>query len=406
MSVAPTLDTPRAELTPSLSDRDLLDLLQPLRRHLHQHPEIGFALENTSQHVRAWLEAHGFTVTHPLAKTGFFVEIHGAHPGPMLGYRADMDALPIQDAKDAPYASAIPGRAHLCGHDAHTAIACGVAMLLRERRADLYGSVRVFFQPNEESAPSGAPVMIDDGVLEGLAAVFAVHVDPALSAGKFGLRVGPLTAAATMFDVRVKSGLAGHSARPHETVDTIWLATQILQQYYQLAGRVTDARKTSILTACRFQGGDAYNVIPSEVRFGGTLRTASRGTHRMLLEKLRRVAGALGALYGADVDVDFGETLPPVVNEPACIASVHRAAATRYGSESVRELTLPSMGGEDFSFYLEKIPGAMVRIGSSCSPETRYPLHHALFDLDETAMPLAARLMCDTLLDYAQAIEP
>ncbi|MEM8557579.1 MAG: amidohydrolase, partial [Bacteroidota bacterium] len=298
------------------------------------------------------------------------------------------------------YASAIPGRAHLCGHDAHTAIACGVALLLRERRDDLHGTVRVFFQPNEESSPSGAPLMIADGILDDVVTVFAVHVDPGLSVGKFGLRIGPLTAAATRFEVTVRSGQAGHSARPHETVDTVWLATQILQQYYQLAGRVTDARKTCIVTACRFQGGDAFNVIPSVVRFGGTLRTASRGTHRMMLEQMRRVAGSLGALYEADVDVDYDETLPPVVNDADCIELVRRVAAERYGPGSTRDLRLPSMGGEDFAFYLEKVPGAMVRVGSSCSPETRYPLHHALFDLDETAMVQAARLMSDTLVAF------
>jgi amidohydrolase len=380
-----------------LTDAQLQAVLSPLRRHLHQHPELGFEEHDTARHVRAWLEAQGFETHGPLARTGFFVEVAGALPGPAVGYRADMDALPVHDAKEVPYASTRPGVAHLCGHDAHMAIACGVALLLREMRDDLRGRVRVFFQPNEERAPSGAPALIADGVLDGLEAVYAVHVDPTLAVGRFGFREGALTAGCSPFVVRIYSSGVGHSARPHEAVDTVWLATQILTQFYQLAGRVTDARRTAVITCCVFRAGEAHNVVPDAVEFAGTLRCVDTDTMTALRDKMRRAAGALGALYGADVDVDYTDRLPPVVNHPGAVALARDAAADLYGADAVRDLPLPSMGGEDFAFYLERVPGAMVRVGSASGPETRYPLHHTRFDVDEGALPRAARLMAETL---------
>jgi len=380
---------------------ELLQTLTALRRHLHRNPELGFEEVETSAYLRAWLEARGFTLSAPLGGTGFAVEIEGVLPGPTVGYRADMDALPTPDAKDVSYASARDGVGHLCGHDGHMAIACGVALLVRAQRERLAGRVRIFFQPNEERPPSGAPRLIAEGVLDGLDAVYAVHVDPTIAVGRFGLRVGALTAACAPFIVRIKTGNAGgHSARPHEAVDTVWIASQILTQYYQLAGRVTDARNSSIITVCTLSGGEALNVIPSEVEFGGMLRSADTQTFAYLREKMRRVAGGLGALYGADVDVDFVDILPAVVNTAAEVGTVREAAEAVFGPGATRELPLPSMGGEDFAFYLERVPGAMVRVGSASGSDTRYPLHHARFDLDEQALPLAARLMTETLLRH------
>ena len=348
--------------------------------------------------MRGWLAERGFTPSAPLAGTGFYVDVAGARPGPTVAYRADMDALPILDAKEVDYASLNDGVTHACGHDAHMAIACGVALQARRRADDFAGTVRVFFQPCEESVPSGAPAMMADGVLDGVEAVFAVHVDPTLPVGRVGVRAGSLTAACSPFVVRVASGQSGHSARPHEAIDTVWVATQIASDLYQLAGRITDARKAAVLTICRFAGGDALNVIPSEVEFGGTLRCVDRETMQMLREKMRRVAGALGAVYKADVDVEFAHLLPPVVNTAAEVQTARASITDVLGPDAVVDLPMPSMGGEDFAYYLEERPGAMVRIGSASGPDTRYPLHHARFDLDEGALPLAARLMADVCI--------
>ncbi len=267
------------------------------------------------------------------------------------------------------------------------------------RAADeMHGTLRVFFQPNEESSPSGAPVMIRDGVLEGVSAVYAIHVDPTLAVGRVGLRAGSLTAACSPFLVTVASGKSGHSARPHETADTIWIAQQIMAELYQLAGRVTDARRPAVITICRFQGGDALNVIPSQVEFGGTVRCSDTETLTFLREKIRRVAGALGAVYNADVDVDYAHLLPAVINTTDEVQTAREATLDIFGAEAAVELPLPSMGGEDFSYYLRQVPGAMLRFGTASGEATRYPLHHSRFDLDEAALPLAAQLMTEVCL--------
>jgi len=369
--------------------------LVALRRELHQHPELGFQEHRTAQRLRDWLTERGFEPSAPMAGTGFVVDIHGDRPGPMVAYRADMDALPIHEATDAPYRSLTPGAMHACGHDAHMTVACGVAVLARERRAEFAGTVRVLFQPAEEVSPSGAPAMIQAGALSGVEAIYAIHMDPSQAVGRFGFRVGSLTAACAPFRVTVRSERSGHSARPHEAVDTVWVASQIANELYQLPGRVTDARKAAVLTICRFRGGDALNVIPSEVEFGGTLRCVDGETLGFLREKIRRVAGALGAAYKADVDVDFDITLPAVVNTTEEVRRATEAATDLFGPEAAMPIQLPSMGGEDFAYYLQEIPGCMVRVGSASGPDTRYPLHHARFDLDEGALPMAARLMAE-----------
>ncbi len=384
---------------PPLSDTDLRHDLVALRRLLHEHPELSFAEHTTSETLRAWLAERGFEPSRPLAGTGFYVEIEGAHPGPTVAYRADMDALPIVEATEAPYRSKNEGVMHACGHDAHMAVACGVAVLTRERADQMHGTLRVLFQPSEERMPSGAPAMIADGALDGVAAIYAVHMDPSQAVGRFGFRVGPITAASSPFRVTVQSERSGHSARPHEAVDTVWISTQIANALYQLAGRVSDARKPSVLTICRFQGGDALNVIPARVEFGGTLRSVDGETLVYLREKIRRVAGALGAVYKADVGVEFDDALPAVVNTQEEVEAARETARALFGEEAVVSIPLPSMGGEDFAYYLQRVPGAMLRVGSAGGPETRYPLHHARFDLDEGALPLAAHLMSAVCLD-------
>ena len=239
--------------------------------------------------------------------------------------------------------------------------------------------------------------MLEDGALDGVREIFCIHVDPSLDAGRFGLRAGPITAATSPWVVRVVSGKAGHSARPYETVDTVWLATQILNTFYQLPGRVHDARRTAVLTACRFRAGEALNVIPAEVEFGGTLRCVDFEALGFLLDKMRAVAEEAGALYGADVDFVIDDRLPPVVNDPVLVDAVRAVVRERYGEAAAYEIPEPSMGGEDFAFYGQEIPAMLLRVGTASGPETRYPLHHARFDVTERALPDAARLMAEVV---------
>lgn len=390
------LAAPTPSLSPTRSDEAFGHFLISLRRHLHRHPEIGFREVETSRHLRALLRSHGFETIGPLAETGFYVEIKGAHPGPTVAYRTELDGLPAPDAKDCEYASANPNAAHLCGHDAHMAVAVGVALLLQERRDELHGTARVLFQPNEESSPSGAPRMMEDGAIDGVREIFCIHVDPTRPVGTFGLRAGAATAATAPFLVRV-GGPAGHSARPHLTVDTVWVATQILNTFYQLPGRVHDARRTAVLTACRFQGGEALNVIPSNVEFGGTLRCVSLEAIHTLTDAMRDAAEEIGRRYGAEVEYLTDINLPPVVNDNALVDHVFETVKDLHSVEAAQTIPEPSMGGEDFAFYLQEIPGMLLRVGTASSEATRYPLHHALFDVTEEALPEAARLMAEVV---------
>ncbi len=386
---------PSAPAPPRPADA-LGERLTDLRRHLHQIPELGFDEHETAAAVRAWLAEDGLSPGPALdGTTGFVVEIAGARPGPTVAYRADMDALPIAEATGAPYASRHPGRMHACGHDAHMAVACGVASLVHARRDELAGTLRVLFQPCEERTPSGAPRMIAGGALDGVDAIYAIHVEPTLAVGTVGLRVGPLTAACAPFLITVESEKNGHSARPHDSVDTVWIATQIAAQLYTLPGRVSDARQTSVLTLCRFEAGHALNVIPAHVEFGGTLRGVDAATMVRLQREIAATAEAIGALHGAIVTVAFESTLPAVVNTADEVARVEAAAVASLGEAAVVHLPLPSMGGEDFAYYLEHVPGALVRIGTASGDATRRPLHDARFELDERALLLAARLMAD-----------
>ena len=380
--------------------QDLTNLLRSIRRHLHSNPELGFEEHKTSQFVCEMLEMQGLTDIRKVAGTGLYVDIDGKHPGPVVGFRAEMDAIEASDRKDVTYRSLSEGSAHLCGHDAHTAIAIGVAILLKSLRSHLYGTVRVFFQPNEEGVPSGAPAMIDAGVLDGMQAVYCVHVDPTLQVKQYGLIAGAATAGADCFRVRVFGQTSGHSARPHQSVDTVWVATMMASQLYQLVGRISDARNTAVLTICRFIGGHAYNVVPSEVEFGGTLRCIDAGERVQLKNRLIDVCNRIAEMYGATITVDYEDGAPPVVNDPILVKRVAAAISELYGDQAIFKVPRPSMGAEDFAHYLRYIPGMLLRVGTASGPTTSYPLHDSRFDIDEESLAPAAQLMACVLINH------
>ena len=401
-SVSPTSPTslPDAIQEDVSGQQSLAQLLVTLRRHLHMHPEVGMNEHNTSRFIRSTLEAYGLDVHGPVAGTGLYVDIEGAGDGGAVGYRADIDALPAQDQKRVPYHSRTPNVAHLCGHDAHTAVGIGVALVLHAYREKINGRVRVFFQPNEEGLPSGAPLMIRAGVVEGLDGVYAIHVDPTLDVGRYGLIVGPATASTDRFDVRVRQEGTGHSARPHEGVDTVWVTTQILNQFYQIADRVTDVRTPAILTATRMAGGEAHNVIPEEASIGGTLRTVSPDDRETIRTHMRRLVQRFGDLYEAHVEIEFQDGSPPVMNDATAITNVETTVQDAFGEQAIHWIKQSSMGGEDFAHYLKHVPGALIRVGTASGPETSYPLHHHRFDIDETPLAPTARLMARVLLNH------
>ncbi|MDA0379590.1 MAG: amidohydrolase [Bacteroidetes bacterium] len=394
---APTLDTPDGFHADPKEPERLARLLVRVRRHLHRNPEIGLREFKTSRFIREVLETHGLNVVGPLAETGLYVDIKGYHPGPMVAYRADIDALPIQDQKQVPYASRTRGVAHLCGHDAHTALAIGVAVFLENHRDQLHGTVRVFFQPNEEGIPSGAPLMIRDGVLEGVSAVMASHVDPTIEAGRYGLMKGAVTASVDRFRIRVNAGSTGHSARPHQATDPIWIATQIMSDMYQMLGRISDPRKPAVIAICRMQAGEAYNVIPEEAEFGGTFRCTDNADREVFKSRIEQTAKYVGEGHGARVDVDFDLGSPPVVNDGSMVDVLRDVIVEEHGPDAVFNIPVPSMGAEDFAHYLTHIPGMLLRVGTCGSPETAYVLHDSRFDIEERVLAPTAVLISQAL---------
>jgi amidohydrolase len=365
------------------------------------NPELGFQEWETSRFIREVLEMHGLEVHGPIAQTGLYVDIEGVHPGPAVGYRADIDALPTQDEKEGvPYASRVPGIAHLCGHDAHTAVGIGVALLLNRMREHIHGRVRVFFQPNEEGVPSGAPAMIRDGVLDGLEAVYAIHVDSSLESGRFGLLSGPITAAASQFMTVVRGPGTGHSARPHEVVDTVWVSTQIAQAFYQLAGRISDARDNTVITICQYRAGEAFNVIPARVEFGGTLRCTRNDDRTFFMERMQQVASQTAALYGGTAEVQFQDGAPAVVNDDRIVRHAAATITDLRGEHARYWIPRPSMGTEDFAYYVEQVPGMLIRVGTAAGESTSHPLHDCLFDLDESTLAPTAQVLARILVDH------
>ena len=390
--------TPKEALSKTNLDFD--SFLCNTRRHLHQHPEIGFSEFETCRFIQETLTAHGLEVKGPIARTGLFVDIVGNPNGPCIGYRADIDALPTHDAKTTPYRSQKPGLAHLCGHDVHTTIAMGLALKLYEHRDELDGTIRVFFQPNEEGNPSGAPHMIKDGVLKDLEAVYAIHVDPSLPVGSFGIRSGAITAAAIRFVVHIHAESTGHSARPHEATDTVWLANQLAQQFYSLAGRITDCRDATVLTICRFRAGEALNVIPRDVEFGGTLRTTSLDARDRICTQMQDLVDHFATLYTTTIELELDEGVPPVINDDRLARFITLQIESSAGNHHIHSIDRPSMGAEDFAYYLQNIPGLLLRVGTASGPLTSFPLHDAHFDIDERAMASTVDLMQHILANH------
>ena len=404
-----TVTAPKSEATAHVEDalggdltepEQLATLLTRVRRHLHQNPELGLHEFNTSRFIRAVLETHGLTVSGPIAETGLFVDIKGHHPGPTMAYRADIDALPITDQKDVSYRSRNDGVAHLCGHDAHTAMGIGIAVYLDHHRDDIHGTVRVFFQPNEEGIPSGAPLMIRDGVLDGVSAVYASHVDPTVDSGRYGLVTGAVTASADRFRIRVIAGSTGHSARPHQATDPIWIASQIMSDLYQMLGRISDPRKPAVIAICRMRAGEAYNVIPDEAEFGGTFRCTANEDRAVFKTQIERTAKYVGEGHGARVEVDFDLGSPPVINDGELIHVLRETIEDNRGKEAIFNIPVPSMGAEDFAHYLDHVPGALIRIGTRHSPETAHVLHDSRFDIDESALAPASIIMSKAIVRY------
>lgn len=356
-----------------------------LRRAIHAHPERGFEEVETAKLVRGRLKAWGIS-HHPLAKTGTVALVKGARPGPTILVRADMDALPLEELSKVPYASKIKGVMHACGHDGHVAMALGAAALLHQRRADLCGNVKVMFQPAEEG-PGGAEPMIEEGLLDGpkVDAAFAIHLWNDLDTGQVGVREGPVFAAENQFRLKIV-GKGGHGAAPHQTVDPVVVAAQVVTACQAIVSRRVDPVKTAVVTFGKIQGGTRHNIIPDDVTLDGTIRSFDPAVRKQVVREFRKIVTGIAASFGAKVQLDELPGYPPTVNDAEHCARVREALSPAFGVRSVVEQD-QCMGAEDMSYVLAKVPGCYMVLGSRNKKKGFiYPHHSAQFDFDEAAL--------------------
>ena len=369
------------------------------RRALHRIPEDGFAEHKTQAHITAQLDALGIPYeTHLTWTVG---TIAGSLPGPIVGLRADIDALPVTEPEGCEFRSEHEGWMHACGHDGHTAVLFGAAKLLLAHRDELHGSVRLLFQPAEET-DGGAEPMVAAGAMDGVDAVYGLHLQPYLNVGKIDSCPGTLNAATNAFEL-VIHGKSGHAARPNEGIDAIVCAAHLITALQTAVSRSAPPIKPCVLSMGTIEGGTAKNVICDEVRIGGTLRTADPEMRTLMKRRLHEICAGVAATFGATIDVVLKEGYAALVNDAHEVDRLFRVAKDLLGDENVLLNRNPSMGGEDFSYFLEKAPGAFYHLG--CATQQPAPaLHTHEFYIDERCLPIGAALQCGLVFDYIKEV--
>jgi amidohydrolase len=391
---------PGADPLPGQLDRWLTargaDLVA-VRRHIHAHPELSHAEFETAALVARELEMAGLSPRFLPKGNGVICDV--GEGDRVIAFRADLDALPLHDSKDVAYRSTVNNAAHACGHDVHSTILLGLGLALAQldEQGELPGRVRLLFQPAEESVPSGAPEVIAAGGLKDVAGIFALHCYPQLPTGLVGVRSGPFTAAADTVEVRL-SGPGGHTARPHLTADLVHALGRVIVDVPAMLDRRVDARAGLSMVWGTVHAGEAYNAIPGDGYVKGTVRVLNRDAWREAPELVTSLVREIVAPTGATVDVRYTRGVPPVINDRMASAVIAGAAGAALGADRVVEAEI-SMGGEDFSFYLEQVPGAMIRLGTgSPGSDIRHDLHQSGFDVDERCIGYGVRVMVHTAL--------
>jgi amidohydrolase len=388
---------PSPTLRPAVDAVDLLaDELVDLRRELHAHPELAWQEQRTTTLVAERLEKAGLNV-QLLPKSGLIAEF-GAADGPLVALRADLDALPVDDLSREPWASKVDGVAHACGHDVHTAalVGAGVALAAAHEHAPIRGRVRLLFQPAEEVMPGGALEVIAAGALDGVGHVFGLHCDPSIDVGEVGLRVGPLTGAADALTVRL-TGRGGHTSRPHLTEDLTYALGKLVTELPGALSRRLDPRAGASLVWGVVRAGSAKNVIPAAGEVAGTLRMLDAVAWVDAEDLVRELIGQILAPYGVGAEVTYVRGVPPVVNEAGSTALLSSAVHSVLGPRGA--VTTPqSLGGEDFAWYLEDIPGAMGRLGTRTPGGRTYDLHQGDLHIDERAIGVGAKVLAAAVL--------
>lgn len=357
---------------------------------LHMHPELSYEEYETTERIKRELAAAGIEILQIPLKTGVTAIVRGAKPGKTYGLRCDIDALPIAEETDLPYKSKTPGKMHACGHDFHTAAVFGAASLLQERKEELQGTVKILFQPAEESS-HGAETVLETGVFSDVTAIFGLHTAAYLPVGTLGIRAGSVMAAVDRFELNI-TGTGCHGGHPDEGVDTILVAASVIQAFQSIVGRNLNPFHTGVVSVTRINGGNTWNVIPDKVELEGTVRSMEKDDRIFIEKRMREIAEHTAAAYGANAELLWYPGPPATVNEKAWSAFAQKVAEES-GFEVVPQRN--STGGEDFAFYLEKIPGCFINVGTGVG----YPNHHPKFYADEAALTPAAEYLEKLLVE-------
>lgn len=362
------------------------------RHELHSHPELSGQEVETARKVSAALERAG--IPHETGIGGMHGIVAtiqgGAGSGKTLALRGDMDALPILEESEVPYKSQNPGVMHACGHDGHTANLLGTALVLNASRAGLRGQVKLFFQPAEETV-SGASTMVEAGCMDGVDAVLMLHGWPDVKAGQLGIKTGPAMASSDSWSLTIH-GKGGHAAYPHTTVDPVLVGAQLVVALQSLVSRETSPTSPAVVSVTTFHAGTARNIIAEKAELSGTVRTLDRALRDSMPERMERLIAGICSALRAEYTFDFRAGTPPVINDVGICALVQEVGTALVGADNVIALPEPTMGAEDFSFYLEKAPGAMIRLGTGCP----YLLHTPKYDFGDAPLETGMLLMAET----------
>ena len=387
--------------------KDLATKLAPrlieIRRHIHTHPELSGQESQTAAFVAGVLSSNGLYVQERVGKTGVIGELQGTNKDSrLLAVRTDMDALPIQERTCLEYASQAKGIMHACGHDVHTTVGLGTAMVLSQISEELPGKVRFLFQPAEEIA-QGANWMVADRAMENASAILGLHVFPSIPAGSIGIRYGALTAAADDLEIIIV-GESGHGARPHQAIDAIWIASQVITNLQQAISRTQNPLRPVVLSIGQINGGRAPNVIADRVQLLGTVRSLHPETRNNLPGWIEKIVAGVCDANGAKYEVNYRRGVPSVQNDYTLTQLLQSAAEEAWGSDRVQVLPEPSLGAEDFSVYLEHAPGSMFRLGVGFKDRAvNHPLHHPQFEVDESSIVTGVVTLAYTVYKYWQS---
>ena len=368
------------------------------RRYLHQNPELSFQETNTSTFIANQLTSFGLEVKENVGGNGVVGVIQGAHPGKTIAFRADFDALPIHDEKNVPYKSTVDGVMHACGHDGHTASLLAVAKILSNKCQQLHGKIVFIFQHAEEKPPGGAKFMIEDGVLDGVDVVFGAHLATEYPIGKIATKPGPVMASVDAFKITLQ-GRGGHGARPHETIDTIAIGSQLVGHLQQIVSRRVNPIEPAVVTVGSFHAGNAFNIIADSAVLEGTVRAMNAKVRKQIEEEIRSILEGVKVADRIDYSLDYLHGYPVLVNHKEEAALIEKIVKETVSHDAFIEKDIV-LGAEDFAYYLEHRPGAYFYVGASNeNPNTQYPHHHPRFDFDERALLHVGHLFLQ-LADY------